>query len=152
MRDSKRFYSSIFEVAKEYFHCDLVAFSRVDKEANQYVHWFLSSHSLEADTFRSPFNPGTFCNRVVTSQELFTVNSLASGPASITCPMMVAEGFDSYMGAPIFNSGECIGAFEVFCINARVWSQEEKKMALKCATIVETLVKTGHVELSALQA
>ena len=77
---------------------------------------------------------------------------MAKGPASIKCPMMVAEGFDSYLGAPVQMSGTCIGAFEIISVNAREWSNEEQQMAKGCASVIEALLKTGRAESKVLQA
>jgi len=107
------------------FSADLAAITMVNLDGSSFVH--VLSHDLSDDTeiFAHPRGPRTFAEYVISTQKPLAVTELAYALDIPKCPMMVAEGYEGYLGVPLTHKGASIGAVELIMRTPRRWTDAE---------------------------
>ena len=115
---------------------DIVCLTVLNPDASKFEHAFLMDGALSVTRAATPTGAQTFCQQVIDSAEPLIVPDMSKRPKEKCCPMMVAEGYAAYAGAPIFRGQKCIGAAEAISNVARIWNKDDILLLTGMANLV----------------
>ncbi|MEM7439228.1 MAG: GAF domain-containing protein [Pseudomonadota bacterium] len=104
-------------------------------------HLIVSEMSDKPDEFCTPLGPQTCCIQVVASQDVLVVENYSSPADKTYCPFMEAEHMETYVGAPLFLRGVCVGALETMGPEIRCWSKAEIDKFREFAGVLQSLLE-----------
>ncbi|MGB0659706.1 MAG: GAF domain-containing protein [Mangrovicoccus sp.] len=83
----------------------------------------------------------TFCGHVQASGQVLAVSDFRLEKRFQRCEFAENEGFEAYLGAPIFGPAQdCIGSLCVLTNHPRLWTEQNRKELVKFANLVNRLV------------
>jgi GAF domain-containing protein len=144
---------SVLILVRRTFDVDLASLSRVDVKDGHFSHLVSTARQEQIDEFASPYLPTTCCATVVRQKEPLLINAASQTKTGPQCPMMKAEGYEAYLGVPIWLNGAVVGALEVVARTPMNWGQAEIDRLSKFGKHVQDRLQAGesHLDLSELR-
>lgn len=124
---------------------DIVSLSRIGNPPDRFRHVMLSHYSTSLETFDMPRDLPSFCSIVLETGKPFVMPSLSRHCGIEDCPLMRAEGFDSYIGAPVMGPGGPIAALQLMAHESRDWTVQDITKLESYARAVPPLLHTPAV-------
>ncbi|MEM6618232.1 MAG: GAF domain-containing protein [Pseudomonadota bacterium] len=95
----------------------------------------------ELDMLYTARDPATFASQVIATGAPLVIDDMHKLTNGGHCPLMAAEGFCAYLGAPITLGSGALGAAEALSRAPRTWSLEDKRKMLSYARILSALLE-----------
>ena len=120
------------------FGSEVAAVTMIDVLDGMFSHTASTAFSDTLETFETLRTTNTCCAKVIDSAAFVAISEVSLASGDTRCPMMTAEGFEAYLGVPLFVNEEVVGALEVIASAPRHWRKDEIALLERFARIFET--------------